>query len=152
MLRRLVLVGFLILVKRGSIVQLAFGMLFALLYLAIQSRATPFRKAADDFFATACSVALAALFLLALLFKNAELTASSRVRDVLAPAQRSNFAVSYALFSGLATAAVVAALVLLAGVICALFTKPPDPRRRPRSKKGGPCASLLGNPENEHIL
>lgn len=43
-------------------------------------------------------------------------------------------------------------LLLVAGVICALFTKPPDPRRRPRSKKGGPCASLLGNPENEHIL
>ena len=42
--------------------------------------------------------------------------------------------------------------LVVAGVVCALFTKPPDPRRRPRSKKGGPCASLLGTAENEHIL
>ena len=63
MLRRFVLVGVFVIVRPGSIEQLAWGALTALVYCAIQVSASPFRKASDDFFATSCSMLLAALFL-----------------------------------------------------------------------------------------
>lgn len=70
LLRRLVLVGILLIAPgQGTIEQLAIGTLVAVVYLGVQAIASPFRKPSDDFFATACSMLLAALFVCSLLFK-----------------------------------------------------------------------------------
>ena len=68
MLRRFLLVGVFVVIKQGSVEQLAYAMLVTLVYLPIQVTAAPFRNKSDDFVATTCSLALAALFALCLLF------------------------------------------------------------------------------------
>lgn len=84
LLRRLVLVGILLIAPgQGTIEQLAIGTLVAVVYLGVQAIASPFRKPSDDFFATACSMLLAALFVCSLLFK-VSLHPSARFQPPLA--------------------------------------------------------------------
>ena len=53
--KKLVLVGFAVLVSPGSVVQLASAFLFALVYMLLTSTASPFKNHGDDYFAQACS-------------------------------------------------------------------------------------------------
>jgi len=53
--KKLVLVGFAVLVSPGSIVQLVSAFLFALIYMLLTSTAAPFKNRGDDYFAQACS-------------------------------------------------------------------------------------------------
>ena len=64
MLRRVVLVGIMVLVLRGQITQLVIGTVFSLVYLLLQTQAGPYRDSGDDFLATACSLSLCVVFLL----------------------------------------------------------------------------------------
>ena len=53
--KKLVLVGFAVLVSPGSVVQLVSAFLFALIYMLLTSTASPFKNRGDDYFAQACS-------------------------------------------------------------------------------------------------
>jgi hypothetical protein len=53
--KKLVLVGFAVLVSPGSVVQLVSAFLFALVYMLLTSTASPFKNHGDDYFAQACS-------------------------------------------------------------------------------------------------
>ena len=59
MLRRLVLVGLLVLVR--GMIQLILGTLFAAIFLLFQVQASPYADMGDDFLASACSFGLVAL-------------------------------------------------------------------------------------------
>ena len=83
MLRRFLLVGVLVTVRQGSIEQLAYGNLIAIIYAAIQAVTSPYRKPSDDFFAAALSLALAVLLLCATFFKYAALTELGEMQAVM---------------------------------------------------------------------
>ena len=78
--RQLYLVGFALLVMMGTVQQLVVSFLVALVYMLLVSVATPFKDEGDNYFAQACSFALAATFLFVLVLKFGELAES--VRDI----------------------------------------------------------------------
>ena len=49
MVRRLVLVGFFVLVNRGSIVQIVLGSIFCAIYLLMVMQAGPYKESGHDF-------------------------------------------------------------------------------------------------------
>lgn len=63
MSRRFVLVGAMVLVKQGSMEQLAYGAVVSVIYLLLQTVTAPYRKKNDEFLASACSFLLVVLFL-----------------------------------------------------------------------------------------
>ena len=56
MARRLVLVGFAVLVMPGTVLQLVIAFLVALGYLVVQFRASPYKHNSDDILASTCHV------------------------------------------------------------------------------------------------
>jgi hypothetical protein len=70
MIRRLVLIGFFILIPpRGSIKQIAIGAVFCCAFLLLQTQAAPFLTRRDDCLASCCSFTLLIFFICCLLFK-----------------------------------------------------------------------------------
>ena len=55
MLRRVMLVGVMVLVLRGSVTQLILGTIIVLAYLLLQMQSSPYKDAADNYLASACS-------------------------------------------------------------------------------------------------
>jgi hypothetical protein len=72
--KKLVLVGFAVLVSPGSVVQLASAFLFALVYMLLTSTASPFKNHGDDYFAQACSFGITAVFFFCIILKLGVLT------------------------------------------------------------------------------
>lgn len=93
MLRRLVLIGFFILLDRGSITQLIAGTIYCLFHQLIQMLAAPYKSLHDNFLANASNFALCVLFLTLIMFQVSNATGLAEVREVLAPEQRSNLTV-----------------------------------------------------------
>ena len=69
MFRRVFLIGIMVLVMRGSIMQLVISNMYCLAHLLLQMQAGPFNNTADDYLANACSFALCVVFLCSLVFK-----------------------------------------------------------------------------------
>ena len=63
MTRRFVLVGLMVVVEPGTVLQVLLGTLFSLLYLTLQAVARPYRTPADDIIALASSLGIAVVFL-----------------------------------------------------------------------------------------
>ena len=76
--RQLYLIGFALLVMMGTVQQLLVSFLVVLVYMLLVSVATPFKDEGDNYFAQACSFALAATFLFVLVLKFGELAESVR--------------------------------------------------------------------------
>ena len=150
MLRRLILVGALVVFRQGSIEQVAFGTLFALVYSAIQMTAAPYRKFSDNFFASACSLLLSVLFLLCLLFKYAALTQLPTLN--LTPEQREyTYAFDSLMFSGVLTVVCVSAFALL-GVVF-IFQAGDETRRMQREARAAKARRLrYVSTEDEVVL
>ena len=72
MLRRLVLVGFMVLCQ-GTMMQLVLGTLLSAAFLLVQVQASPFVEISDDYLASAASLSIVVIFLGAYAFKDAEL-------------------------------------------------------------------------------
>ena len=119
MLRRLLLVGAFVVVRQGSIEQLAYGNLVALVYLCVQVSAAPFMRLSDDFFAAGCSLLLAVFFLCALVFKYAELTQLDELQSRMSSEQKDDYYMPYIVFSGIFMATCSGVFGLL-GVIFAV--------------------------------
>ena len=100
MLRRFLLIGVFVVVRPGSIQQLAYATFVTLIYLAIQLVASPFRKLEDNFMAATSSLALSMLFVLCLLYKYGALTQLDGLQEVMSLELRDDYVVSYTSFSG----------------------------------------------------
>jgi hypothetical protein len=74
MVRRLVLVGVMVLVSRGSVTQLVIATVLCAVYLLLQTEASPFEDLGDNFLASSCSFALVVFFVCIIMFKLATLT------------------------------------------------------------------------------
>jgi|TARA_B110001469_G_C9549399_1_gene272608 hypothetical protein len=67
--KKLVLVGFAVLVSPGSIEQLVSAYLVALICMLLTSTARPFKNHGDDYFAEACSFGITAVFFFCIILK-----------------------------------------------------------------------------------
>ena len=81
--RKLVLVGFLVLVRPGSMLQLCLGVATSLLYLLIQLNAQPFRDQADNALALFTGTSLVVLFFSCILLRAGELAELEQVSAIL---------------------------------------------------------------------
>ena len=81
--RKLILVGFLVLVNPGSLLQLLLGMLVSLIFLLAQMQAQPYRERSDEILALITSASLVMLFLSCILLRATELTEFERVNRLL---------------------------------------------------------------------
>ena len=75
MTRRLVLVGFFVLVSRGSILQVVLGSAFCAVYMLVALQVRPFKEMADDFLASVASFSLLIFFMCCTIFKVGRVTA-----------------------------------------------------------------------------
>ena len=76
MLRRFLLVGLMVVIYEGSMLQMYIGTLVAAILLFFQVQAGPYKQLADDYLAAASSFALLMLFTCSIIFKYDALTAS----------------------------------------------------------------------------
>ena len=65
MLRRFILVGLMVVIYNGTMLQLTLGTLFAAVLLFVQVQASPFVSLADDYLSSATNFSLLAAFLCA---------------------------------------------------------------------------------------
>jgi hypothetical protein len=80
MLRRLVLIGFLVL-WQDTMLQLSVGTLLATAFLVVQIQARPYVELSNNHLATSASFCLVALFIAYLAFKQDELVGQSDVQQ-----------------------------------------------------------------------
>ena len=128
MLRRLLLVGVFVVINPGSVEQLAYATLVSVLYLAIQSIASPFKDVYDDFMAAACSLALVVLFILCGLYKFAALTDLDDVQRVMSLELKLDYLTSYVSLSTILMLACLSAFLVLGSIVTVLAFE--DERRR----------------------
>ena len=112
MLRRVLLVGIMVLVYRGSFVQLIIGAALCLLYLFLQMHVAPFKDPTDNYLANSCSFSLSAVFLCSIMFRIAELTERQVLLDQVPVEQQGDFYVPVVALSGVLCGCVIGALAL----------------------------------------
>ena len=121
MSRRLVLVGFFILLQRGSVTQIIAGATYSLVHLLLQMQANPYRKLHDNFLANACNFCLCALCLCLMLFKIGSLIELPEVQAVISTEQTKDYHVDSLTLTlvllGSVVASLVACIVILIGQI-----------------------------------
>ena len=112
MLRRLLLVGFAVVVLPGSINQLALALLLALLCLVLQLQAAPFRILSDGYLATGASFFLVLLLASCIVLKTAALTELPGVRERLSPSLASDYSVRGIVLSAALLLSIIGSLLL----------------------------------------
>lgn len=121
MLRRLVLVGLLVVFKPGTIYQIFCGTSFCAAYLMIQLQARPYVRLLDNYLALAASFSLLMLMLVSILYKYDALITVPDLQHKMSHEQRANFiisplALSCFLFIAVFGSLVAAAVLLVAQV------------------------------------
>ena len=91
MLRRLVLVGLMVVVESGRMMQLAIATMLAIMFLFFQLMASPYSDSRDNFLASTTSFSIVLCFLCAVFFKYAALVDLKDIQDKMSPEQRDVF-------------------------------------------------------------
>ena len=112
--KKLVLVGFAVLISPGSIIQIVAAFVFSLVHMLLVAVAMPFREDSDDYFGKACGFSLTAVFFFSVILKVGVL--SEAVDEVLTTHLRERFVFNAALISIGMIASIVAALLLAAAM------------------------------------
>ena len=97
MLRRIVLIGLMVLVE--GMMQIIIGTGLAAMFLLLQVQASPYEDASDDFLASASSFALVVIFICSNAFKQHELVGLDDVKKKLSNEQLQVYMVDEALLS-----------------------------------------------------
>ena len=121
MLHRFLLVGVLVTVEQGSLEQLAYGTLVALLFLVVQLFASPFKKFTDECTAAACSMLLVVLFFLAIYYKVGALTQFDKVQHAMSEELQAVYLVEHITVSGIFFSMSVGGMVVLAAIAVVNF-------------------------------
>ena len=69
MVRRVIFVGVFVAFRQGTVEQLAYATISAVLFLALQMLSAPFKATTDEFMAVMCNLALAVFFITCVFFK-----------------------------------------------------------------------------------
>lgn len=117
MLRRLILIGLFVLIRRGSLSQLIAGSVYCLFHLLAQCLAAPYRELHDDFLAHCSNFALCILFLALIVFRVSTSTGASELQAVLSLEQQRSLHLDPLLL----TAILIASLAASAFVSAALL-------------------------------
>ena len=141
MLRRFLLVGVLVMCEQGSLEQIAYGTLVALVYLTIQTIASPFAKSSDNFFASGCSLLLAILFVCSVFYKFSALTSLEDLQRVMSTGQKSDYRPPHMALTATILGTCVGAFVLLAMIIGCLATE--EARRMRKEARAALARRLL---------
>lgn len=83
MTRRFLLVGLFVIIKPGSILQIALAAFISVFYLVFQMQAQPYLNITDDYLANVCSTSIVLIFVACLFIKIAALTELPVVNSVL---------------------------------------------------------------------
>ena len=150
MLRRLLLVGVFVVIKPGSVEQLAYATLVNILYLAIQMNASPFESAYDGFMASSCSMSLTVLFVLCGWYKFGALTQLEKVQGVMSPELKQDYLASYVSLSGILWLASLGAFLVLGLVVGKLARD--EAKRRRREAKSAVARRLRYLDSHEEVL
>ena len=117
MARRVVLVGIMVLVWRGSITQLVLATVLNQIFLLLQMQSGPFRDTSDDYLANASSFSLVIVFLCCIIFKIGSLTELDVLKRRMAPEQREAFDVPADYLLVVLVVSVIATLFLSFGLL-----------------------------------
>lgn len=109
-LRKLVLVGFMILIQ-GTMMQLIIGIFLSVAFLLFQVQAAPFVEMSDDYLAAAASLAIVVVFLGSYAFKDAELINLPDIQDKMSLEQEKRYVLDQLALT----------VVMLVGVLGALI-------------------------------
>ena len=116
MLRRFILIGVMVRVYNGTMVQLVIGALAAMSLLLIQVQASPYISRASNHLAIVCSFAVCCVFLCCLAFKYASLTDLEDIRGKMNRKQSMVYVFDTAFLSGIIILSVFSALVISTGI------------------------------------
>jgi hypothetical protein len=119
MLRKFFLVGVMVLIEPGTLVQISIGTIFCAAYLMVQLTAAPYMSRADGFLAHASSFSLLMIYFCCTLYKVDMLTASDDLQMSLE--QREKYLIPGTVFSAILFLSVLGSL-LFAGVLVAVQT------------------------------
>ncbi len=148
MLRRLVLVGLMVLAQ-GSIMQLVFGTLLSVVFLLFQVQAAPYAAMDDDFLASALNFGLVAIFLSSIAFKYDELIRLDDFDAKMSIEQKDYYIVSQSLLVFIMTVGVLGAMILSFVLFLMQFT---FEVRRQRHEALAAKARRLRNKENNEMV
>ena len=117
MVRRFVLVGLMVTVKSGQVMQLAIGTLLAIVFFFFQLMASPFRDPYDNFLASATSFSIVVSFLCANYFKYSALLDLDDIQDKMSSEQRETFVISdYATLTWILMLSILTTLIATVGI------------------------------------
>lgn len=117
MLRRFLLVGLMVMIESGTIMQLAIGTILAIAFLFLQVMASPYCDAYDNFLASATSFSIVVCFLCANYFKYSALLDLDDIQDKMSDEQRNIFVIrSYTGLTWILALSILAALIISVGI------------------------------------
>ena len=112
MFRRFWLVGVMVVIENGKMLQLILGAVFATILLFLQLLTAPYIATSDNFLAGVSSFALLIVFLCSIGFKDAALTDLSDIREKMSREQKETYTLDTRLLTVIIFLAVIASLVV----------------------------------------
>ena len=139
MLRRLVLVGLMVLMS-GTQLQIILGTLFSAIFLLLQVQAAPFVALSDNFLAATSSFCLVVVFLCSYAFKDAALVDLPDIQSKLSREQKRTYMVDPVVLSAILIGALFGSLVISFGIF--LITLGQERKRQQREARAAKARRL----------
>jgi hypothetical protein len=114
MIRRLILVGVMVVVERGTILQITLGTVFCAVFLLVQLQSQPFVLASDNYVALSSSFSMLLLFFCSVLYKFDALTSESHVNEAMSSTQKATYITSEVALTFILIASIFGSLVFAA--------------------------------------
>ena len=149
MLRRLVLVGLMVLAQ-GSMLQLLLGTLLSAAFLLFQVQASPYKEMSDDFLASACSFAVVCVFMVSYAFKDNELVGLEDIYVRMSGEQRSLYILNQTTLAFIMLACVLGTLVLSFILFIMQFTI--ESQRLRREARANKARRLRYKSNNQEVM
>ena len=118
MLRRFLLVGVMVVVESGSVLQVLLGTLISILFLSVQFAVMPFRYTGNNFIASISSLCQVAFFLCASAFKYTSLTDTEDVALKMSDEQHEIYVYDTVLLTLLMFASLIITVTIVAVLFC----------------------------------
>ena len=117
MVRRFLLVGVFMRLKRGSVEQLMYGTMVSIIFAIVHAVTSPMRNASDNLLSTACNLLLAMLFVVCIDLKYGALTQLTGIQTAMTLDQQNRYTVPHILLSAICLLCCVGALIVLVFIV-----------------------------------